>query len=435
MFRRSRPLKRVVIAAVPLLVFGLSGCGSSATTNSADTVASTTSAAVATIAAAGSTAASMTPTPSSTTSSASATSSSAATPARLDEATKAKLQHTFEKSFGTSFADGVQTPGAVAYVSIGTQVWVGTLGVSDVGTSTAVRRDDRGRIGSVSKPFVATAVLTLVKDGKLSLDDPLGRHVSGIANGDIITVRQLLSMSAGVWSYTNDADLIARFQSNPMASWTIDKSIDLMRAHPADYPPGKKTVYSDSNYVLLGRIVELVTHQPIGEVITSRVIKPLGLPGTRMPADDEPGVPDPSISSYMPVKGKLVAVPKLDPNFAWTAGAMASTVDDLATFARELTDGTLLTPELQAERLKISRFDGVAFDAGYGLGLIRINHLLGHTGAINGGGASVFRYPERDATVVVMVNASSNFENTVDLTANALLTDLYADQVVTRPHS
>jgi D-alanyl-D-alanine carboxypeptidase len=134
----------------------------------------------------------------------------------------------------------------------------------------------------------------------------------------------------------------------------------------------------------------------------------------------------------MPVDGQLVAVPGVNPNFAWTAGAMTSTATDLAQFAQELTDGTLLTPELQAERLTIGRFDGVTTNAGYGLGLIKINDLVGHTGAINGGGAAMFRLPDQDATFVVLVNASSNFENVTDLMENALIENLYPTQVIRR---
>jgi len=217
-----------------------------------------------------------------------------------------------------------------------------------------------------------------------------------------------------------------------MTPWTIDQTIDLIRAHPADYAPGEKVVYSDSNYILLGRIIELVTGQSVSEVVRTRVIEPLGLTGTRMPSQDQPGVPDPSLGSYMPVDGQLVAVPEVNPNFAWTAGAMTSTATDLAVFARELTDGTLLTPDLQAERLTIGQFDGVTISAGYGLGLIKINDLIGHTGAINGGGASMLRYPAQDATFVVLVNASSNFENAADLIENGLIENLYPNQVSRR---
>jgi D-alanyl-D-alanine carboxypeptidase len=369
---------------------------------------------------------------SSSSSSTSPAGSQTAGPARLDDTTKAALQQSFEENFATALSGGAKTPGAVAYVSIGDDQWISALGVSNVDSQTPIDPAGHGRIGSISKPFVATAVLELVKDGKLSLDDTVSEYIPGIPNGDSITMRQLLSMSAGVWSYTADNDLIAKFQADPMTPWTIDQTLDLIRAQPAAYPPGEKAVYSDSNYVLLGRILEQVTGQPVSEVIQTRVIEPLGMTGTRMPADDQPGVPDPSLGSYMPVDAQLVAVPEVNPDFAWTAGAMTSTATDLAILAQELTDGTLLTPELQAERLKTGQFDGVTINAGYGLGLIKINELIGHTGAINGGGASMFRLPAQDATFVVLVNASSNFQNMADRIENGLIEDLYPGQVIRR---
>lgn len=422
--RRSRLFTAMVISS---LVLALSACGRT----DAPAISTTSSAAAAPtspVATASVTASSSAPTSSGPSSSAGP--SAGETTVRLDDATTAKLQKSFEEGFATAFADGVQTAGAVAYVSVGDEEWVSTLGVTDVGTQTPVDADDHGRIGSVSKPFVATAVLRLVAAGELTLDDTLEQYIPGIPNGDAITIRQLLSMSAGVWSYTEDADLIASFEADPMTPWTIDQTLDLIRSHPAAYPPGEKGVYSDSNYVLLGRIIELVTGQPVSEVIRTEVVEPLGLTGTRMPADTEPGVPDPSLGSYMPVAGSLVAVPELNPTFAWTAGAMTSTARDLAAFARELTDGTLLTPQLQAERLTITPFAGAPGNAGYGLGLIRVGELIGHTGAINGGGATAFRYAAQDATFVVLVNSSSNFANVGDLIANSLIGDLYPDQFI-----
>ena len=368
----------------------------------------------------------------STTTATSQAASQSAGPVRLDDATKAALQESFESNFAMSLSGGATTPGAVAYVSVGDDVWISTLGVSNVDSQTPIDPAGHGRIGSISKPFAATAVLELVEEGKLTLDDTLDKYIPGIPNGDTITIRQLLSMSAGVWSYTSDKELVARFQADPMTPWTIDQTLDLIRAHPADYPPGEKTVYSDSNYVLLGRILELVTGQTVSEVIRTRVIEPLGMTGTRMPADDQPGVPDTSLGSYMPVDAQLVAVPELNPDFAWTAGAMTSTAEDLAIFAKELANGTLLTPDLQAERLEIGRFDGVAGNAGYGLGLIKLNDLIGHTGAINGGGAAMFHLPADDATFVVLVNASSNFENKADSIENGLIENLFPEQVFRR---
>lgn len=357
---------------------------------------------------------------------------SAGTPVRLDDATKARLQASFEQTFAAATVDGAPTPGAIAYVSVGDQEWTSALGVSDVDTGAPIDPAGHGRIGSITKPIVASAVLVLVDQGKLSLDDPLSTYIPGIANGDRITVRQLLSMSSGVWNYTTDQQLVTMFATAPMTSWTIDRTIELIRSHPADFAPGEKVAYCDSNYVLLGRIAEIVTGRPVSDVVRTLVTEPLGLTGTRMPADDQPGVPDPGIGSYQPVGGQAAAIPELNPTFAWTAGAATSTVPDLARFAREVTDGSLLSPELQAQRLATTTFTGIPLDVGYGLGVLNMNDLIGHNGDITGGGGTMLRLPAQDATFVVLVNLSTNAENSSGTIANALIDDLYPGQAVHR---
>jgi D-alanyl-D-alanine carboxypeptidase len=163
--------------------------------------------------------------------------------------------------------------------------------------------------------------------------------------------------------------------------------------------------------VFLGRIAEIVTGQPISEVVRTLVTEPLGMTGTRMPADDQPDVPDPSTGSYMPANGQLTPIPDLNPTFAWTAGAATSTVPDLARFAREITDGSLLSPALQAERLRTTQFSGTPLNVGYGLGVLNMNELIGHNGDITGGGGTMLRLAGQDATFVVLVNLSTNSAN------------------------
>ncbi|HEU4694067.1 MAG TPA: serine hydrolase domain-containing protein, partial [Vicinamibacterales bacterium] len=223
-------------------------------------------------------------------------------PFDLDEATKARLQTSFERSFATKIA-GSQTPGAAVLVTIGDDVWSSQLGVSNLSTNEPIRPDTRFRIASLTKTFVATAILQLADEGRMSLDDPLEKYVAGIANGKQITVRQLLAMSAGVWSFTHDRPLIARFDADPMLDWRVEDTVDLVRSKPADYSPDAKVIYSDSNYVLLGVVLEKVSGQSVSDHLRTRILKPLGLTGTAFPSDDQPGVPAPAAAGYLPVEG------------------------------------------------------------------------------------------------------------------------------------
>ncbi len=315
-------------------------------------------------------------------------------------------------------------------MSIGDDVWSSQLGVADVATGAQVRPDSHFRVASVTKSFVATAILQLADEGQLSLDDPLEKYVTGIANGDRITVRQLLAMSAGVWTFTADKALVARFDADPMLTWSVEDTVSLVRSQPPDYEPDAKVIYSDSNYVLLGLILEQVSGQAVPEYLRSRILDPLGLTDTDFPADDQPGVPAPAVLGYLPTEGApLRPIASINPAFSWTSGAMTSTPGDLARWARELTDGTLISHAAQQERLHTRQFTGVDVDYGYGLGVMNTKDMIGHTGGIVGFGAVVFRYPAADATFVVLVNASSNFDNAALDIYNALLGDLYPDEV------
>ena len=121
------------------------------------------------------------------------------------------------------------------------------------------------RIASVTKSFTATAILQLVADEKLSLDAHVSEFVPDIADGDQITVHQLLDMTAGVFSYTEDEALLTSYFANPQFAFTAEDALAIIRAHQPDFAPGTDVHYSDSNYVLLQLIAEKVTGQPFGE--------------------------------------------------------------------------------------------------------------------------------------------------------------------------
>ncbi len=348
----------------------------------------------------------------------------------LDDSTTETLQAAFEEAFGSS-----GMPGATAYVQIGDDVWTSTLGVGDLETDEPFDPEAIVRIASNTKTFTATAVLQLVDEGRLSLDDTLDTFVPGITNGDTITVRNLLQMSSGIWEFSSDPDLLARWNADLNMPWTVDESIALMQGKPAQFAPGEKVVYTDSNYVLLGRILEEVTGMSAAEAITSMIIEPLGLSDTRFPAPGQSEVPDPHQQGYRPPAEELGDIEALqpvgdiNPEVAWTAGNMTSTMADLVTWVTALADGELLSDELQAERLESERFDGQQINFGYGLGVVKLNDFIGHDGAIMGYSSVAMRDPEADATFVIVGNASTNSTTpTLDIFI-AMLQQLYPEQL------
>lgn len=227
-------------------------------------------------------------------------------------------------------------PGAAAYVRIGDEEWRAVRGVSDLETQEPFEATDQVRIASNTKPFVATVVLQLIDEGLITLNDVLESYVPGIPNGDIITVRDLLQMSSGVWDLTSDEPLMATWADDLMMPWSVEDSIELVRSNPSRFEPGSKVIYTDSNYILLGEIAEIVTGTPLHELVQTKILDPLGLDDTRFPAPDQPDVPAPAAQGYRPPGeqlgslDELIPVGDINPEVAWGAGNMTSTLADLA---------------------------------------------------------------------------------------------------------
>jgi D-alanyl-D-alanine carboxypeptidase len=141
------------------------------------------------------------------------------------------------------------SPGAAVGVWIpGRGTWVHAQGTGDLATGAPIRVADRFRIGSITKTFAATVLLQLVDEGRLQLDDHLEPYVSGVPNGDRITIRQVLGMTAGIFSYTADATFEAEYDADPLMPFSLQDLLVIVRRHPPDFPPGEGIHYSDTNY-------------------------------------------------------------------------------------------------------------------------------------------------------------------------------------------
>lgn len=301
-------------------------------------------------------------------------------------------------------------PGGIVSVSIPDQgTWSIATGLGDVTNATPIRLDDHFRIASLTKTFVATVALQLVDEGKLSLDDQLSQYAEGIPNGDEITLRQVLGMTAGIYNFIYDPVISVDYDQNPLLAFQPEEAIDIVREHAqADFAPGEKFVYSDSNYILLGTIIEQVTGRTVAEEVTDRIIVPLALSDTSFPVGTS-DIPQPFAHGYAATGpgAPLRDVTHSNPDVAWAAGAMISTLKDLHTWSNALVAGTLLSPETQAERLAFTDVitEPVAF--GYGLGIMHIDGILGHSGGILGYGTWMMQDEATGITVVQMTNFGS----------------------------
>ncbi|WP_018332146.1 serine hydrolase domain-containing protein [Actinomycetospora chiangmaiensis] len=275
---------------------------------------------------------------------------------------------------------------------------------------TPMTSDMHYRIASVSKTFTADAVLQLVGQGRLSLDAPLAQFVPDIPNGNAITVRDLLGMRGGVYDFTADADFDRRYEADPtLPGWTPQDVLAIVRANPGKAkPPNTTTVYSNSEYVLLGQILEKVTGRTAAETLDG-VAGSLGLAQTSWPTGD--ALPTPFTRGYLSTVDGTTPPPYRDgtlsnPLVPDTAGALVSTVPDMTRYAAQLATGAGLPPAIAAQRQAWTPLTTTGVRVQYGLGITQLGDWVGHDGSIIGYSDMVFYLPSAQATVVVMVNAA-----------------------------
>ncbi|MCX4625585.1 serine hydrolase domain-containing protein [Streptomyces sp. NBC_01443] len=316
--------------------------------------------------------------------------------ARLDAAIRQVMRQT--KVPGVTV--GLWAPGKGSYVK--------TFGVADKATGAPMTTGLHVRIGSETKTFTVTALLQLVDQRKVGLDDPIGTYIKGVPNGNRITLRELAGMRSGLFNYTLDENFIKKFQADPEQSFTTQQLLDYAFKHPVQFAPGAKFDYSNTNLILLGLVVEKVTGRPLREVIAKDVLAPAGLRSTVFPTSA--AMPDPYAHGYtdQTASGKIEDATGWNPSWAWAAGAMVSDLEDLRSWARTLATGTLLTPATQAERLKTTPMN--LQGDGYGLGIFNVQGWIGHNGSIPGYEVLPVYLPQAQATMVILLNTDVSYK-------------------------
>ncbi|WP_275561796.1 serine hydrolase domain-containing protein [Streptomyces sp. 5-6(2022)] len=319
-------------------------------------------------------------------------------------------------------------PGALLEVRNRRGSAVLTSGVANVKSHAPMRRDSRFRIGSMTKPFVATVVLQLVGERRVALDAPVERYLPGVIRGHgndgrVITVRQLLQHTSGVpdiLDYLTPQEVL----KDPLAHHDTRDLVNLALAHPPTFEPGTGWRYSNTNYLLAGLLIERVTGHTYGEEIRRRVIAPLGLRETYVPGDD-PTIPGPHPRGYARPgeNAPLLDITAINPTVAGPAGGMISSGTDLNRFLDALVRGELLRPA-QLRQMMTTRPTGNPDGRAYGLGLESRplpcggGLYWGHGGDIPGygtvGGATV---DGRQATVMVNVNPGGTDAQDADMKA------------------
>jgi D-alanyl-D-alanine carboxypeptidase len=299
-----------------------------------------------------------------------------------------------------------QVPGVVVGIWIpGEGSWIAAKGFADLRSRQAMRSSYHFRVGSITKTFTVTALLILADEKKLGLDDPVSKYVDFVPNGDKITLRMLANMTAGLHSYTEDDAWITSMLGNLTRVWTPRELVDWGLKSPPDFAPGTGFHYSNTNTVLLGMILEKVSGQRIQDLFAQKLFAPLRLRNTIWPTSGQ--MPSPYASGYtqQTLDNTRANATNRNPSWAFTAGELISTMADLRTWVTSYTTGSLVSPEMQKERLSWVTLPPNTPERHYGLGIGEDHGWLGHTGELPGYNTAAYYLPAKKAVIVVMVNS------------------------------
>jgi D-alanyl-D-alanine carboxypeptidase len=342
----------------------------------------------------------------------------AATPHRPPS--QAQLQRALDESVNA------RVPGAVLVTHHHGHTVRVAAGVSDVQHRTPMRTGDRFRIGSLTTAFVATRALQLVAEQRLSLDDTVDAWLPGAVNGGgAVTVRQLLNMRSGLYDYVEDKTFSETvFSADPTRRWAPQELVAVANGHEPVAAPDVGFSYCDTCYVLLGQIIERATGHPLGDELRERVFKPAGLHATSL--DAEVVIAGHHARGYERVgRSKLKDYTAVSPSYAWAAGAIVSTADDVARFYRALYGGRLLRADLVKTMQGTRPMSAELKGWGYGLGVIgkpfKCGTVYGNDGAAPGYTAYAYNSADGAHQGVILINAG---DTTMDHEDNGNLQDL-----------
>ena len=276
---------------------------------------------------------------------------------------------------------------SIAVVQHGKLVYTHAYGFARIATSSApavpATPAMRYSIGSISKQFAAAAILMLQQQDKLSLDDPVGKYIPGLTRGNEVTIREILSHTSGYQDYWPE-DYVMTPMLKPA---TAQQILDTWGKKPLDFDPGTQWQYSNTNYVIAGRIVEIVSGQPLFDFLTQHVFRPLGMTTVWNSDANQLTDADP-VGYYRHALGPLRPAPKEGRGWMFAAGELAMTPHDLALWDESLIAQSILKPEsYKAMFTEVKLRDGKG--TGYGLG-VEVRDRDGHRSIEHSGEVSGF---------------------------------------------
>ena len=330
-------------------------------------------------------------------------------------------------------------PGAVVLLRTPQGEFTVSYGTTLLGATSPPGVDTHFRIASNTKTMTAAVIVLLAQEGKLSLDDPVSKYVSGVPDGDKITIAELLNMRSGLYTYDDDPEFWSVLERDPTKIWTPAEVLAIAFTHPPYFPPGTDFHYSNTNYALLGLIAEKIEGKPLASCFQGRLFGPLGLKDTLLPATDSNTLPDPYSHGYLyggcsfrnltdkpypPDIQAAVRAGTLKPDdctgqnssYASAAGGAISTANDLAIWIKALVGGKVLNADYQRHWLDSLQPEDPSKPEGqkYGYGISQIswgpNTIYFHGGEMPGFNSKISYDPTNKLTLIIWTNLTVSLD-------------------------
>ncbi len=290
---------------------------------------------------------------------------------------------------------------SIAVVQHGRLVFAKAYGSAQLDPQKPATADMRYALGSISKQFTAAAMLLLQQDGKLRIDDPVGKYIPGLSRGNEVTIRQILSHTSGYQDFWPQDYLMEPMKKDASAQSIMDR----WAKQPLDFEPGTRWQYSNTGFVLAAMIVEKVSGMPFFDFVQKRILNPVGLTSARN-FDANPRAPD--ATGYIRYAlGPLRPAPDAGKGWMYGAGMLAMTASDLAKWDISMIRRSLLRPASYSEMFHETTLKNGAA-SGYGLGVFTrmtgTHFFIEHNGEVSGFTAENYLFPEDSAAVVVLTN-------------------------------
>jgi CubicO group peptidase (beta-lactamase class C family) len=271
-------------------------------------------------------------------------------------------------------------------------------GMADLEWNIPNAPDVKFRLGSLTKQFTATLVLLLQQAGKLHIEDPVGKYLPDAPKSwEKITLANLLGRTSGIPNFTSDKD----FGTWGMSKHTTAEEIAFFRDKPLDFEPGSKFTYSNSNYEVLGAVIEKVSGEKYGDLLRKRIFDPVGMHDTGLDTDEL--ILPKRAQGYSPGKDGLVHARSESMTVPWAAGSIYSTTGDLLRWERALFGGKVLNDASLAAMTTAGKGD-----YGLGVGVVQQSgvKVIQHGGGIEGFNTQLAYVPDRKITVIVLSNVN-----------------------------